>query len=70
MTQYIKDRLEYFFFFNYQSHFPIYRQEWTMISVNGNQRWYQKKTIESVREKIGWNQNKLTNLVTCHGKDW
>lgn len=38
MTQYIKDRLEYFFFFNYQSHFPIYRQEWTMISVNGNQR--------------------------------
>lgn len=37
MTQYIKDRLEYFFF-NYQSHFPIYRQEWTMISVNGNQR--------------------------------
>lgn len=39
MTQYIKDRLEYFFFFfNYQSHFPIYRQEWTIISVNGNQR--------------------------------
>lgn len=29
-----------------------------------------KKPIESVREKIGWNQNKLTNLVTCHGKDW
>lgn len=40
MTQYIKDRLVriLLFFFNYQSHFPIYRQEWTIISVNGNQR--------------------------------